>query len=195
MASDSQYHDIKLRKEAEAVMASPKCTSCGYDNLPEARFCANCGADLLKPADQPEPAMAPIAEPVIPEISVEYMGFWIRFGAALIDGVVISLISLVFSFAPGAGRVFAIFMPWLYYWLFTGLWGQTLGKMAVGIKVVNDDGSAPGLGRAALREIPGKILSWIVIFLGFLWIIWDGQKQGWHDKIASTCVVRVESRR
>ena len=123
------------------------------------------------------------------------MGFWIRFGAALIDGVVILFISFVFSFALGVGRVFAIFVPWLYYWLFTGLKGQTLGKMAVGIKVVNAQGAVPGLGMAALREIPGKILSFVAIYLGFLWIIWDGQKQGWHDKIAKTHVLRVKSRR
>ena len=86
-------------------------------------------------------------------------------------------------------------MPWLYHWLFIGLKGQTLGKMAVGIKVVNARGSIPGLGDAALREILGKIVSTIVICLGFLWIIWDGRKQGWHDKIAKTYVVRVESRR
>ena len=82
----------------------------------------------------------------------------------------------------------------LYHWLFTGLKGQTLGKMAVGIKVVNAEGSMPGLGIAALREIPGKIASFIVICLGFLWIIWDVRKQGWHDKIAKTYVVRVKSR-
>ena len=60
---------------------------------------------------------------------------------------------------------------------------------------VNAEGFVPGLGRAALREIPGKIVSAIAICLGFLWIIWDGQKQGWHDKIAETYVLRVESRR
>jgi len=46
--------------------------------------------------------------------------------------------------------VFTIFLPWLYYWLFIGLKGQTLGKMAVGIKVVNAEGYMPGLGIAAL---------------------------------------------
>jgi uncharacterized RDD family membrane protein YckC len=133
------------------------------------------------------------------------MGFWIRFGAAIIDSIVVWLISLVpsifllshifgyrYSFL---GSFFWFPLSWLYYWLFTGLKGQTLGKMAVGIKVVNAEGSVPGLGIAALREIPGKIASSIVICLGFLWIIWDGRKQGWHDKIAKTFVVRVESRR
>jgi len=87
------------------------------------------------------------------------------------------------------------FVPWLYLWLFTGLKGQTLGKMVVGIKVVNAEGSIPGLGRAALREVLGKIISSIALCIGFLWIVRDGRKQGWHDKIANTYVVRAESRR
>jgi uncharacterized RDD family membrane protein YckC len=178
-------------------MAVIRCQSCGYDNLPEARFCANCGSSLATAAKQPVPTVIPGAELAAPVAAVEYMGFWIRFGAAIIDAVVISLISFVFPRIGGVGIGFpfwGILIPWLYYWLFTGLKGQTLGKMAVGIKVVNTEGYTPGLGIAALREIPGKILSFIAIYLGFLWIIWDGQKQGWHDKIANTYVLKVESR-
>jgi len=169
-------------------MAAVQCMVCGKDNLPEARFCANCGSSLVTTIEQPAPTVLPRAEPATPEVAVGYAGFWIRFTAAIIDILVISFISFVVPFA-------SILLLWLYYWLFTGLKGQTLGKMAFRIKVVNAAGSVPGLGRAALREIPGKIVSFIAIFLGFLWVIWDGRKQGWHDKIASTYVVRVESRR
>ena len=174
-------------------MAAIRCKSCGYDNLPEASFCANCGSSLAAAVKQPVPTVIPGAEPV-PVVAVEYMGFWIRLAAAIIDIVVISVISSLISFVlvPFA---FWIIIFWLYYWLFTGLKGQTPGKMVVGIRVVNAEGSIPGLGSAALREIPGKILSFIAIWLGFLWIIWDGQKQGWHDKIANTYVLKVESRR
>lgn len=181
-------------------MTAIRCQSCGYDNPPEARFCANCGSNLVAATMQPAPTVIPGAEPA-PEVAVEYMGFWIRFGAAIIDAVVISLISFAFLYIVilrlygiGLGSVFWIFLPWLYYWLFTGLKGQTPGKMAVGIRVIKADGSIPGLGIAALREIPGKILSTVAIYLGFLWIIWDRQKQGWHDKIANTYVLRVKSR-
>jgi len=133
------------------------------------------------------------------------MGFWIRFGAAIIDSVVVWAISSVLSYfllADIVGYRFSLLasifwfpIPWLYYWLFTGLKGQTLGKMAVGIKVVNAEGYMPGLGTAALREVLGKFISIIALYLGFIWIIWDGRKQGWHDKIAKTYVVSVESRR
>ncbi|MBI4337857.1 MAG: RDD family protein [Chloroflexi bacterium] len=79
----------------------------------------------------------------------------------------------------------------VYYVLMTGLRGQTLGKMALGIKVVDERGQVPGVGRAALREVIGKFLSALALGLGFLWIAWDGKKQGWHDKIATTFVVRA----
>ena len=164
-----------------------RCKSCGYDNPPEARFCANCGSGLAPAVEPPVPTA--------PEAAVEYMGFWIRFTAAVIDYLVIMVISSVFLSLHELGGVSAIFVSWLYHWLFIGLKGQTLGKMAVGIKVVDAAGSVPGLGRAALREIPGKILSSIAIYLGFLWVIWDKQKQGWHDKIASTHVVRARTKR
>ncbi len=159
---------------------------CGQDNLPEARFCANCGSSLVTTVEQPAPRVLPSAKPAAPEVAVAYVGFWIRLAAAIIDLLVVAFISVIVPFG--------IVLFWLYYWLFTGLKGQTLGKMALGIKVVNAAGSVPGLGCAALREVLGKIVSAIALWLGFLWVIWDKQKQGWHDKIASTYVVSARAR-
>jgi uncharacterized RDD family membrane protein YckC len=104
-----------------------------------------------------------------PEVAVEYMGFWIRFGAAIIDFIAIAVISFIYLFfAYGPASLLIIFILWLYYWLFTGLKEQTPGKMAVGIKVVNVQGNRPGLGVAALREILGKLISTIAICIGLL---------------------------
>lgn len=179
-----------------------ECEICAQGNPPEARFCANCGAALVTTVKQPLPA-AP--EPLLePAVAVEYMGFWIRFGAAIIDAIVVWFLISILNFFISLLRVNYTFFtysmvslvgPLLYYWLFTGLKGQTLGKMLVGIKVVNTQGDRPGLASAALREIPGKIISAIVFCLGFLWIAWDMQKQGWHDKLAATYVLKVETRR
>ena len=163
-----------------------QCKVCEQDNPPEALFCANCGATLVTTVEPLSPAA--VSSP--PPEAVEYMGFWIRFGASIIDGIVVLLISFVL---PGPAGAFGILLLWLYYWLFTGLKGQTLGKMAFGIKVVNAQGDRPGLGVAALREVLGKTVSVIALYIGFLWIIGDKQKQGWHDKIASTYVVKVKS--
>jgi len=59
------------------------------------------------------------------------------------------------------------------------------------IKVVNSESKKPGLIRALLREIPGKLLSTFGFLIGFFWIASDRQKQGWHDKIARTYVIKV----
>jgi len=69
--------------------------------------------------------------------------------------------------------------------------GQTLGKLALGIRVIGPDGKNPGFFRAAVRETFGNFISWIACFLGFLWMLWDPQQQTWHDKICGTTVVRA----
>jgi uncharacterized RDD family membrane protein YckC len=76
---------------------------------------------------------------------------------------------------------------------FVGFWtwrGQTPGMMLLGLRVARDvDGTPPGLGRSILRYV-GYFLSWIAFFIGFIWVAFDSRKQGWHDKIAGTVVVR-----
>jgi uncharacterized RDD family membrane protein YckC len=76
---------------------------------------------------------------------------------------------------------------------FIGFWtwrAQTPGMMLLGLRIARDaDGTPPGLGRSILRYI-GYFVSAIVLFIGFIWIAFDSKKQGWHDKIAGTVVVR-----
>lgn len=77
----------------------------------------------------------------------------------------------------------------LYFWTTTG---QTIGKKAMGIKVVSaETGELLDYGGAAIRYV-GYIVSGIPFYLGYLWMIWDPQHDGWHDKIAKTKVVRVK---
>ena len=172
-----------------------QCKICGQDNPAEARFCANCGTTLVTTVESSSTAAVAAIPPSAPEATVEYMGFWIRFAASIIDGVilfiVLSILLILFRFINGPAMLSNIFLLWLYYWLFTGLKGQTPGKMVLGIKVVNARGERPGLGIAAMREVLGKLISAIALCLGFLWIAWDREKQGWHDKIADTHVVKA----
>ena len=76
---------------------------------------------------------------------------------------------------------------------FVGFWawrGQTPGMMLLGLRVAREaDGTNPGLVRSILRYA-GYFLSWIALFIGFIWVAFDSRKQGWHDKIAGTVVVR-----
>ncbi len=69
--------------------------------------------------------------------------------------------------------------------------GQTPGKMLLGIRVISTDGEIISFWRALLRWF-AEIIAAIPFYLGFLWIIWDKDKQGWHDKIAGTVVVRTK---
>ncbi len=69
--------------------------------------------------------------------------------------------------------------------------GQTIGKKALGIKIVQiKNGATPDLGVATLRLI-GYWISGLILYLGFLWPLWDDQKQALHDKIAGTLVIRT----
>ena len=77
-----------------------------------------------------------------------------------------------------------------YYTYFEGgASGQTLGKKALGIRVIDFSGGGPiGYGRGFIRWI-GRIVSAIPLFLGYFWMIWDKEKQTWHDKFAGSVVV------
>ena len=172
------------------------CVNCGTESQPDARFCPVCGAaaDIEAPAST---GTAASEQPSMPaELGLpaekEYMGFWIRFAARVIDLIVLLAINAVLAFIGLA--TITLFTGFAYGVLFIGLKGQTPGKMTLGIKVVNAQGDVPGIGRAALREIVGKFVSAIVILLGYLWIGWDRRKRGWHDHISGTYVVRAPGR-
>lgn len=137
-----------------------------------------------------------------------YGGFFRRLIAFLLDSFVIALITYtvyytvetfvgVFSNGdPAKGLSYAwqalsYSLPALYFILFWGSAGQTPGKAALGLKVINESGGPVGYGTAFLRYI-GYTISFLILGLGFIWIIFDGRKQGWHDKIPGTVVVRTK---
>ena len=61
--------------------------------------------------------------------------------------------------------------------------------------VVNAQGEPPGITKAIVREILGKFVSEMALFMGYFWIGRDEKKQGWHDHTASTYVIRAPGRR
>ena len=87
--------------------------------------------------------------------------------------------------------VLTLLIPWVYFVALTSYRGQTLGKMALGIKVVNDEWHVPTVGRVLLRETIGKFVSSAVVMLGYLWAGWNAEKTGWHDMMAGTYVIRT----
>ena len=109
--------------------------------------------------------------------NAEYAGFWRRLLAFFIDGIILSIISW-----GGANLIY-----------FIGMWawkGQTLGQMVAKIKVIKIDGLPVDLRVATLRYL-GYLGCILTLGIGFLWIFFDKKKQGLHDKLADTYVIRV----
>jgi uncharacterized RDD family membrane protein YckC len=118
-----------------------------------------------------------------------------RFVAYLIDVILIGIVGgvLVAIFGTGVGYGLDLLVGIAYFgYLEGGPRGQTLGKMALGIRVVDFSSGGPiGYGRGVVRYL-ARIISGIVFLLGYLWMLWDKEKQTWHDKIATTVVVPVQ---
>jgi uncharacterized RDD family membrane protein YckC len=77
----------------------------------------------------------------------------------------------------------------LNFVVLAGIGGQTAGMRILGIYIVRVDGRPFTMKQAALRHLVGYPLSSVLVFLGFLWMLWDPRQQGWHDKLARTIVV------
>ena len=129
-------------------------------------------------------------------MALEKVGFGTRFVAFIIDAILLGVINQIVASVFGGGdptRVSGL-TTLIGIAYIVGLWtywgGQTIGKKAMGIKVVKADGTPFGLVPAIIRYV-GYIVSAVVILLGFIWILFDPNKQGWHDKIAGTYVVKA----
>lgn len=138
-----------------------------------------------------------------------YSGFWRRVAAAVLDGLLLSVptgiigalagadqfnASVSYGYSPGTTAALNLLNTIIgiaYYAVFEGTRGQTLGKMAVGIKVVDaDNGAMIGIPRGIGRYF-ARILSAIPIGLGYFWMLWDARNQCWHDKLTRAVVVRT----
>jgi uncharacterized RDD family membrane protein YckC len=144
-------------------------------------------------------------QPIAVAPSGSYGGFWIRVVAYIIDAILITIVVAILS-APlgvnysdpnslnsGAARAsngIDLLLSFLYFTLLWTYMGASLGQRLLGLHVVDATTGQPiGFGKAALRWV-GLIISFFVCFIGVIWVAFDGRKQGWMDKIASTVVVR-----
>jgi uncharacterized RDD family membrane protein YckC len=118
-------------------------------------------------------------------------GFWRRFAAALIDGILLGIVSGILRAIIGTGGGYALWtlITIGYFVYFHGTTGQTPGNAALSIRVVGkDDGEPIGYGRAFVRWLV-SLVSGFVILIGYLWMLWDSEKQTWHDKAANSVVI------
>ena len=169
------------------------CKECGHEVIDE-DYCTNCGASLVESEN------------------IKYAGFWIRFAAYFIDGIIIGIpvgfiafILGIFSMTSsndvntsayaGSLLIIDIFLLFaslmistLYYaGMNASKWQGTLGKMIVGIKITDLNGQRISFGRS-LGRFFAAILS-IIFFIGYIMTAFTEKKQSLHDIIASTVVV------
>src|SRR5690242_12967357 len=113
-------------------------------------------------------------------------GFWRRFAASLIDGILLWIVGGIALVLLGkAGYAIWVLGQIAYFTYFHGSTGQTPGDAALSIRVVGKDTGQPiGFGRAFVRWLVSIISGWIIA-LGYLWMLWDSEKQTWHDKAAN----------
>ncbi len=145
------------------------------------------------------------------EKELVYAGFWVRTGAALIDSLLILVIILPLLvsiygwgyFDADPTRFIAGPADFLITWVLPALaviafWiskQATPGKMAFSARIVDAaTGNAPSAGQLVGRYL-GYFVACLPLGLGILWVAFDSRKQGWHDKLARTVVVREARRR
>jgi uncharacterized RDD family membrane protein YckC len=138
------------------------------------------------------------------ESELEYVGFWARVGASIIDTILViaicfPLVTWIYGkeYWSSAAMVqgpadFLInwLLPALAVVLFWIYRQATPGKMAIGARIVD----ARTGGRPSTGQLVGRYFAYYVsmlpLMIGFIWVAFDPRKQGWHDKLAGTVVVR-----
>jgi uncharacterized RDD family membrane protein YckC len=128
--------------------------------------------------------------PVSEQRRVEYAGFWIRFGAWFIDFLVLLLPGVILGLVlpEGISTLVSLVVNLLYFGLMESSENQaTVGKMAVGIKVGDHNGDQISFANAMGRYF-AKILSGLILGIGYMMAGWDDRCQALHDKLADTYV-------
>jgi len=197
--------------------ATKYCSECGRATAPDelAQFgdrmvCGYCKQNYAQK----------LREGVAPVTAVTYAGFWIRFLATIIDGIILAIVQGIVQVAflgsmirpsmmrsnPTPEEALSTLAPlmgmigtvWLittaihacYEVFFVGKMGATPGKMALGLKVVRPNGMPVDLPRAFGRYF-AKMLSAIILFIGYIMAGFDAEKRALHDMICDTRVVKV----
>ncbi|HKC24628.1 MAG TPA: RDD family protein [Thermoanaerobaculia bacterium] len=204
MASWQPYGTVA--PDPAALEPSAACTECGRRlgvseliRYGSSRVCAACKPLFLQKLRE---GVAP------PAAGLRYADFGVRFGAKLLDGVLMWIVNMAISFAffgvlmrrATLGQGFLAMQLALmavelvvnaaYVVFFLGRFGATLGKMALRLRVVNPDGSPISYGKAVGRYF-AEMLSGLTLGIGYLMAGFDSERRALHDRVASTRVIRV----
>lgn len=124
-----------------------------------------------------------------------YASFGDRLLAWIIDVLVLAIPSVLLTYAANDPEnplvnIVGLVIGWLYFTLQeSGAPQGTLGKKAMGIRVINQAGQRISFGQATGRYF-GKIISGIILLIGYFMVLWDPNRQALHDKMANTYVVK-----
>lgn len=186
------------------------CSECGRPfpasqlvNLGSAAVCATCKPVYLQRVREGGQAIG----------ARRYAGFWIRFVAFIIDGIIIGIVNAILTIplrmtsiltlssdaagalSAGLGMLgfsllisMALAVAYNAYFLSTK--GATLGKQILGLKVIRSDGGPISLGRAIGRYF-GQMVSALVLYIGFIMAGFDAEKRALHDYIVDTRVIHT----
>ena len=190
------------------------CPTCNTENPGDALFCSSCGADLVATSDPVTDDTPPIEGQVIPPPSVtpplagqrsELPGFQVRLAAFMIDFLLVYTAIILLSYLLGI-LVAAIVWP-AYFAILTIMYGQTPGKRALNIGVVDHGGNLPRPRHVMYRElyrfaivffavlVDGPVAITFVavalLLMGHMAVAYDPRRRAWHDRLGGTYVVRV----
>ena len=205
MANWQSYTEVRGGAAATATaVGAVLCSQCGKSfaqdqviRYGDAWVCATCKPLFVQRLK--EGAAMPLA--------MEYAGFWTRFGAKFLDGIILWVVNMAIGFlagmaigasdSPNAKLVLQLFLMFVsivlnlgYGIFFLGKFGATLGKMACKIKVVTAEGRPITFGRATGRCF-AEILSGLICYIGYIMAGFDEEKRALHDRICNTRVVKV----
>lgn len=148
---------------------------------------------------------SPLQHQQTQQLYFKHSGFMVRLLALIIDVLIILVITLLLNFiirlitgqssGYGKGSLFQLLLTLvslIYAVTLVTLYGATLGKMLLRLRIVNTNYQKVSFFQVLKRETVGKILSGLVFDLGYLWVATDDKKQAWHDKIAKTYVIYTE---
>ena len=132
-----------------------------------------------------------------------YAGFWVRVAASIVDSIILALVIGPVVWAIYGAEYFEMegmiagpadfLLTWVLpavaivvFWIYKS---ATPGKMVFKLRIMDESsGRDASAGQCVIRYL-GYYVSMLPLFLGFLWVLWDDRKQGWHDKLARTVVV------
>lgn len=178
---------------AECRRTFPRSEMVSYEGL---EICANCKPVFFQR----------IREGIMPATEMTYAGFWIRFLAKFIDGILLQLVGLLLNFlltlvlSPTENPTPFLVVNWItsmlisagYGTYFVGSFGATPGKMACRLRVVRPDGAKMTYPRALGRHF-AELLSSLTLGVGYIIAAFDEEKRSLHDRVCDTRVIRLNA--